>query len=111
MITACCSMIWQAVRIGRVRAVRGASARQPQHLGTVFLRQQTSHRRDLAHLHRVGVETGHHAAQPRHVTVPDQPLPAIEIPQVRLTLHTAAQPLEVAAWLVATAQSAAVSRR
>lgn len=66
--TSPCSMIWQAARIA-APVGRDASAPHLEGFGALVLRQQTAQGRDLAHLHRVGVESGHHTAQPRHVPV------------------------------------------
>src|SRR5438105_2177831 len=73
-----------------------ASACPAQHIGALLVRQEATHRRNFAHLDRLPIQTGENPMEPEHVAAIDQRLPAVQVASMRLALHAAPQPFEIA---------------
>src|ERR1700733_10363510 len=79
----------------RAPADRGASAGHPERLQPFVVRQQAADRRYLAHFDGVAIQSGENPVKSRCVTTVQQNLPAVEVPQVRLSADVPAEPLQV----------------
>src|SRR5215469_6995813 len=74
---------------------RDASACHPERFQPFLVRQKATNRRNLAHLDRIAIQAGQDPVKARYVIGYQQRLPAIQVPQMRLSAYGAAKQPQV----------------